>query len=203
MSNKIVIIDYDRGNLHSVYNGLLKVGADAEISPDPTVIEAADKVILPGVGAFGDCMETLNKKGLVPVIQRALHSGKPFLGICLGAQLLFESSEESPGVAGLGFFKGQVKKIVTPYKIPHMGWNQLKVVNPSPLMQDADGKFCYFVHSFHCVPEDPSIITSTCDYGSTITASVGQGSVQAFQFHPEKSSFAGLAMLKAFKEWNV
>lgn len=203
MSNKIVIIDYDRGNLHSVYNGLLKVGADAEISPDPAVIEAADKVILPGVGAFGDCMETLNKKGLVPVIQRALHSGKPFLGICLGAQLLFESSEESPGVAGLGFFKGQVKKIVTPYKIPHMGWNQLKVVNPSLLMQDADGKFCYFVHSFHCVPEDPSIITSTCDYGSTITASVGQGSVQAFQFHPEKSSFAGLAMLKAFKEWNV
>ena len=203
MSNKIVIIDYDRGNLHSVYNGLLKVGADAVISPDPEVIESADKVILPGVGAFGDCMDTLRRKGLEPVIQRALHSGKPFLGICLGAQLLFESSEETPGVPGLGFFKGQVKKIVTPYKIPHMGWNQLKVVNPSPLMKDADGKLCYFVHSFHCVPEDPSIITSVCDYGTTITASVGQGSVQAFQFHPEKSSFAGLAMLKAFKEWTL
>ena len=160
-------------------------------------------MILPGVGSFGDCMETMRARGLEEAVQEALHSGKPFLGICLGEQLLFESSEESPGVKGLGFFKGQVKKIVTPYKIPHMGWNRITTVNPSPLMKDADGKYVYFVHSYHAVPEDPGIITSVCDYGTKITTSVGKGSVQGFQFHPEKSSFAGLAMLKAFKEWKL
>lgn len=203
MSEQMVIIDYGRGNLHSVYNGLVKVGAKPVISSDPKVIADAQRVILPGVGSFGDCMHTLENRGLVPVIQEALHSGKPFLGICLGEQLLFEGSEEAPGVKGLGFFKGQVKKIVTPFKIPHMGWNQIQVVNPSPLLTEADGQYVYFVHSYHAVPEDPSIITAVCDYGAQITASVGKGSVQAFQFHPEKSSFAGLAMLKAFKEWKL
>ncbi len=197
----IVIIDYGRGNLHSVYNGLLKVGATPLISADPQVIAAAPRVILPGVGAFGDCMETLRGKGLEPVVQEALYSGKPFLGICLGLQLLFESSEESPGVQGLGYFKGQVKKITTPYKIPHMGWNALHTKTLSPLLQDADGKYVYFVHSYHALPQDQSLVTSVCDYGTTITASVGKGSVQGFQFHPEKSSAVGLAMLKAFKEW--
>lgn len=199
--NTIVIIDYDRGNLHSVYNGLVKVGAKPVISSDPAVIAAAPRVILPGVGAFGDCMETLRGKGLEPVVQDVLQSGKPFLGICLGLQLLFESSEESPGVKGLGYFKGQVKKIATNYKIPHMGWNNLHTKNFSPLLKNADGKYVYFVHSYHAVPADPSIITSTCDYGAEITASVGKGSVQGFQFHPEKSSDVGLAMLRAFKEW--
>ncbi len=199
----IVIIDYGRGNLHSVYNGLLKIGADPLVSSDPQVIKDAPRVILPGVGSFGDCMETMRSRGLEEAVQEALASGKPFLGICLGEQLLFESSEESPGVKGLGFFKGQVKKIVTPYKIPHMGWNRIAAVNPSPLLKDADRKYVYFVHSYHAVPEDPGIITSVCDYGAKITASVGRGSVQGFQFHPEKSSFAGLAMLKAFKEWKL
>ncbi|WP_297861657.1 imidazole glycerol phosphate synthase subunit HisH [uncultured Acidaminococcus sp.] len=199
----IVIIDYGRGNLHSVYNGLLKVGASPVVSGDPKVIAEAPRVILPGVGSFGDCMDTMRSRGLEEAVQEALHSGKPFLGICLGEQLLFEGSEEAPGVKGLGYFKGQVKKIVTGYKIPHMGWNRISTVNPSPLMEDADGKYVYFVHSFHAVPDDPSIITSVCDYGTQITASVGRGSVQGFQFHPEKSSFAGLAMLKAFKEWKL
>ena len=199
----IVIIDYGRGNLHSVYNGLLKIGADPLVSSDPQVIKDAPRVILPGVGSFGDCMETMRSRGLEETVQEALASGKPFLGICLGEQLLFENSEESPGVKGLGFFKGQVKKIVTPYKIPHMGWNRIAAVNPSTLLKDADGKYVYFVHSYHAVPEDPGIITSVCDYGAKITASVGRGSVQGFQFHPEKSSFAGLAMLKAFKEWKL
>lgn len=199
----IVIIDYGRGNLHSVYNGLLKIGADPVVSADPKVIREAPKVILPGVGSFGDCMETMRFRGLEEAVQEALASGKPFLGICLGEQLLFESSEESPGVKGLGYFKGQVKKIVTPYKIPHMGWNRIATVNPSPLMKDADGQYVYFVHSYHAVPEDPGIITSVCEYGAKITASVGRGSVQGFQFHPEKSSFAGLAMLTAFKEWKL
>lgn len=199
----IVIIDYGRGNLHSVYNGLLKIGADPVVSADPKVIREAPKVILPGVGSFGDCMETMRSRGLEEAVQEALASGKPFLGICLGEQLLFESSEESPGVKGLGYFKGQVKKIVTPYKIPHMGWNRIATVNPSPLMKDADGQYVYFVHSYHAVPEDPGIITSVCEYGAKITASVGRCSVQGFQFHPEKSSFAGLAMLTAFKEWKL
>lgn len=199
----IVIIDYGRGNLHSVYNGLLKIGADPVVSADPKVIREAPKVILPGVGSFGDCMETMRSRGLEEAVQEALASGKPFLGICLGEQLLFESSEESPGVKGLGYFKGQVKKIVTPYKIPHMGWNRITTVNLSPLMKDADGQYVYFVHSYHAVPEDPGIITSVCEYGAKITASVGRGSVQGFQFHPEKSSFAGLAMLTAFKEWKL
>ena len=199
--NTIVIIDYGRGNLHSVYNGLVKVGATPVISADPQVIAAAPRMILPGVGAFGDCMETLRGKGLEPVVQDALHSGKPFLGICLGLQLLFESSEESPGVTGLGYFKGQVKKIVTPCKIPHMGWNALHTKTQSPLLQDADGKYVYFFLGFHPVPQDQTLVTSVCDYGTTVTASVGRGSVQGFQFHPEKSSAVGLAMLKAFKEW--
>ena len=199
----IVIIDYGRGNLHSVYNGLLKIGADPVVSADPKVIREAPKVILPGVGSFGDCMETMRSRGLEEAVQEALASGKPFLGICLGEQLPFESSEESPGVKGLGYFKGQVKKIGTPYKIPHMGWNRIATVNPSPLMKDADGQYVYFVHSYHAVPEDPGIITSVCEYGTKITASVGRGSVQGFQFHPEKSSFAGLAMLTAFKEWKL
>lgn len=201
MSEKIVIIDYGRGNLHSVFNGLKKIGADPVISSNPKVIADAPKLILPGVGVFGDCMEHLEAAGLIGVIHEAVDKGVPFLGICLGEQLLFEGSEESPGVKGLGLMKGQVRLIRTPFKVPHMGWNKLKVVNPSPLMKDADGKMVYFVHSFAADPEDPSVITSTCDYGTTIVASVGKDNVQGFQFHPEKSSAAGLAMLNAFKEW--
>ena len=115
--------------------------------------------------------------------------------------MLFEGSDEAPGVAGLGFFKGQVKYLTTDYKIPHMGWNKLELRTPSPLLKDADGQYVYFVHSFHCVPEDKSIITATSDYGMEVTASVGRGNVQAFQFHPEKSSRVGAGLLRAFKEW--
>ena len=199
----ITVLDYDAGNIKSVEKALNFLGEEVKITRDREEILSADGVILPGVGSFGDCMDTMRSRGLEEAVQQALHSGKPFLGICLGEQQLFEGSEEAPGVKGLGYFKGQVKKIVTEYKIPHMGWNRITTVNPSPLLQDADGKYVYFVHSFHAVPEDPSIITSVCDYGTRITASVGQGSVQGFQFHPEKSSFAGLAMLKAFKEWKL
>ena len=171
------------------------------MTADKDVIAAAEKIILPGVGAFGDCMANLHKSGLIPVIMDALHSGKPFLGICLGMQVLFEGSEETPGVAGLGFFKGQVKYLTTDYKIPHMGWNKLELAGSSPLLRDAEGQYVYFVHSFHCVPEDKSLITATCDYGMEVTASVGRGNVQAFQFHPEKSSRVGASLLRAFKEW--
>ena len=201
MSNKITIIDYGMGNLYSVCNAIAAVGGEPVVTSDKDVIAAAEKIILPGVGAFGDCMANLQKSGLIPVIMDALHSGKPFLGICLGMQVLFEGSDEAPGVAGLGFFKGQVKYLATDYKIPHMGWNKLELRSPSPLLKEAEGQYVYFVHSFHCVPEDKSLVTAVCDYGMEVTASVGRGNVQAFQFHPEKSSRVGAGLLRAFKEW--
>lgn len=201
MSEKIVIIDYGMGNLHSVNKALKAVGAEVEVTSDAAAIASADKIILPGVGAFGDCMANLEKYGLVPVIQEVLTSGKPFLGICLGLQLLFEGSEEAPGVKGLGYFKGQVERIKTGLKVPHMGWNSLRLKTPSPLLSNAEGEYVYFVHSFQAVPEDASIITAVCDYGTEVTAAVGKGSVQAVQFHPEKSSKVGLGILQAFKEW--
>ena len=203
MSNKITIIDYGMGNLYSVCNAIAAVGGEPVVTSDKDVIAAAEKIILPGVGAFGDCMANLQKSGLIPVIMDALHSGKPFLGICLGMQVLFEGSDEAPGGAGLGFFKGQVTSLTTDYKIPHMGWNKLELRSPSPLLQEAEGQYVYFVHSFHCVPEDKSLVTAVCDYGMEVTASVGRGNVQAFQFHPEKSSRVGAGLLRAFKEWQL
>ena len=203
MSEKIVIIDYGMGNLHSVNKAMKYVGAEVEVTSEVTKIAKADKVILPGVGAFGDCMLNLEKYGLVPVIKETLASDKPFLGICLGLQLLFEGSEEAPGIQGLGFFKGQVEKIKTDLKVPHMGWNSLILKTPSPLLTKAADGYVYFVHSFHAVPEDKGIITAVCDYGTEVTAAVGRGNVQAVQFHPEKSSKVGLGILQSFKEWQL
>ena len=203
MSEKIVIIDYGMGNLHSVNKAMKYVGAEVEVTSEAARIAKADKVILPGVGAFGDCMLNLEKYGLVPVIKETLASGKPFLGICLGLQLLFEGSEEAPGIQGLGFFKGQVEKIKTDLKVPHMGWNSLVLKNPSPLLAKSADGYVYFVHSFHAVPEDKAIITAVCNYGIEVTAAVGRANVQAVQFHPEKSSKVGLGILQAFKEWQL
>ena len=196
----IAIIDYGRGNLFSVEKAFVKLGADAIVTNDIEKIRRADKVVLPGVGAFGDCMETLKKAGLIPVIQEEAASGKPFLGICLGLQLLFERSEESPGVAGLGIFKGAIRQIVAPnLKVPHMGWNSLSLRNATPLLKGLpENPYVYFVHSFHAVPEDASIITAVTEYGSELTAAVGRGNVQAMQFHPEKSSSVGLKILESF-----
>ena len=203
MSEKIVIIDYGMGNLHSVNKAMKYVGAEVEVTSEAAKIAKADKVILPGVGAFGDCMLNLEKYGLVPVIKETLASDKPFLGICLGLQLLFEGSEEAPGIPGLGFFKGQVEKIKTDLKVPHMGWNSLVLKNPSPLLAKSADGYVYFVHSFHAVPEDKAIITAVCNYGIEVTAAVGRANVQAVQFHPEKSSKVGLGILQAFKEWQL
>lgn len=197
---KITIIDYGMGNLYSVSKAVAAVGAEPVVTSDAEVIAQAEKILLPGVGAFGDCMANLEKSGLIPVIKEHLAKGTPFLGICLGMQVLFEGSEEDPGVAGLGYFKGQVKKLTTQEKIPHMGWNKLELRTASPLLEEAAGDYVYFVHSFHAEPEDKSIITAVCDYGQEVTASVGKGNVQAFQFHPEKSSRVGLALLKKFVE---
>ena len=195
---KVTIIDYGMGNLYSVQNAFKAIGAEPIVTSDAEVIAQAEKILLPGVGAFGDCMENLHKSGLIPVIMESLQSGKPFLGICLGMQVLFEGSDEAPGVQGLGFFKGQVKYLPTKYKVPHMGWNKLELRSPLPLLNGAEGEYVYFVHSYHAEPADRSIITAVCDYGAELTASVGCGNVQAFQFHPEKSSRVGMQLLKNF-----
>ncbi|WP_319404328.1 imidazole glycerol phosphate synthase subunit HisH [uncultured Anaeromusa sp.] len=199
----INIIDYGRGNLHSVQKALERLGAEVRVSSKPEDILSADKVILPGVGAFGDCMGNLERYGLVPAIRETAASGKPLLGICLGLQMLFEGSEEDPGVSGLGIFHGQVKLIEAPgLKIPHMGWNSLTWRQESILFRGLPaGSFVYFVHSYHAVPEDTSLVTAVTEYGGAVTAAVGQGNVQAVQFHPEKSGTVGLQILKNFKEW--
>ena len=195
----IAIIDYGVGNLFSLASSLKSLGLETKVTRDAAAIRAADHIILPGVGAFADAMAKLEATGLVPVIKQEVEH-KPLLGICLGMQLLFEGSDEAPGVKGLGFFKGQVRLLHTELKIPHMGWNKLELRSPSPLLEGAEGEYVYFVHSFHAEPEDRSIITSVCDYGMEVTASVGRGKVQAFQFHPEKSSRVGMRLLKNFVE---
>ena len=202
---KITIIDYGMGNLHSAAKALEKVGAQVTVTRDPELVRQADKVILPGVGAFGDCMKNLNERGLAPVIHEVIAAGKPFLGICVGLQMLFEGSEEDPGVAGLGIFKGMVRKIAAPgLKIPHMGWNNLEYRTSSSLFQGLPpAAYVYFVHSYHAVPTDESCITAVSDYGGQVTAAVGQGLVQAVQFHPEKSSAVGLKILANFKEMSI
>ena len=202
---KIAIIDYGMGNLHSAAKALEKVGAQVKVTSDPELVRQADKVILPGVGAFGDCMKNLNERELAPVIHEVIAAGKPFLGICVGLQLLFEGSEEDPGVAGLGIFKGMVRKIAAPgLKIPHMGWNNLEYRTSSSLFQGLPpAAYVYFVHSFHAVPTDESCITAVTDYGGQVTAAVGRGLVQAVLFHPEKSSAVGLKILANFKEMSI
>ena len=199
MSNNIVIVDYGVGNLHSVGKALEKVGGNITISSNPKELIAADKIVLPGVGAFGDCMENLRKYELIETVQQLLKSAKPFLGICVGMQILFESSEESPGIAGLGFFAGKVCKITgNNLKVPHIGWNTILAANPGYLLENAVNQYVYFVHSYYAQPRNPEIITSYVEYGSKLTASVAKDNVQALQFHPEKSSNIGLKILKNF-----
>jgi len=196
----IAIIDYGVGNLFSVEKAFVKLGADVIVTSDVEEIAKADKIVLPGVGAFGDCMQNLIESGLIPMILDAVATGKPFLGICVGLQILFEGSEESPGIEGLGIIKGMVKKIYAPtLKIPHMGWNSLEFAAVSPLFQALPkSPYVYFVHSYYAVPEDPSVITAVTEYGQQVTAAVAQKNIQATQFHPEKSGDIGLLILKNF-----
>lgn len=199
----IGIIDYDAGNLRSVSKALEALGETPVITRDRELLLKADKVILPGVGSFGDAMEKLNQYGLTEVIQEIAASGKPFLGICLGLQLLFESSEESPGVKGLGLLKGQILRIpeATGLKIPHMGWNSLDIAEGARLFNGIEnGAYVYFVHSYYCKAEDESIVAASAEYSAHIHASVEQDNVFACQFHPEKSGSVGLQILKNFIE---
>ncbi|MBQ5676826.1 MAG: imidazole glycerol phosphate synthase subunit HisH [Lachnospiraceae bacterium] len=197
----IAIIDYDAGNIKSVEKALKTLGQDVVITRDADVILSADKVILPGVGAFGDAMGKLHDYGLVEVIHKVVEKKTPFLGICLGLQLMFESSEETPGVEGLSILKGKIVKIPEngELKIPHMGWNSLHFQNEGRLFANLpQNSYVYFVHSYYLQAEEESIVKATTDYSTCIHASVEKDNVFACQFHPEKSSDVGLTILKNF-----
>ena len=199
----IGIIDYDAGNIKSVEKALQYLGQENVVSRDPQVLLKADKVILPGVGSFGDAMENLKKYGLVPVIHEIVEKGTPFLGICLGLQLLFESSDETPGVKGLGILKGKILRIPPSpgLKIPHMGWNSLHLEHNGRLFRGIEEQaYVYFVHSFYLKAAEEEIVKASTEYGVHIHASVEKDNVFACQFHPEKSGDVGLRILKNFVE---
>jgi glutamine amidotransferase len=218
----ITVIDYDAGNLRSVVKAFEKAGAECIATDDEKTILSSDAVVLPGVGAFSDCMESLVEKGMDRVVRKCIEMGKPFMGICLGFQLLFSESEEHeegmPNVKGLDIFRGRVRKFPGSMrlKIPHMGWNSLKLLKPCPLLEnlprsiidDIDGKseskdkqdeaYLYFVHSYYVESEDKAIVSARCHYGFEFDAAISKDNVFAFQFHPEKSGKAGAAIIKNF-----
>ena len=201
----IAIIDYGVGNLFSVEKAFAAIGEEVKVTGEAEDLKMADKLVLPGVGAFGDCMKNLEATGLIPVILEQIINKKPLLGICVGLQILFEGSEESPGVKGLAVFKGMVKRINAPQlKIPHMGWNAVLMRNSelgmrNDLFSDLKEKpFFYFVHSYHAMPENQDLIIATTEYDETLTAAVAFDNIYATQFHPEKSGDVGLQVLKNF-----
>ncbi len=199
----VAIIDYDAGNIRSVEKALVHIGADPVITRDSEVIRAAGHVILPGVGAFGDAMEKLDRYGLIPVIRDTVAAGKPFLGICLGLQLLFEESEESPGSIGLNLLEGKIRRIPDGpgRKVPQIGWNSLHFDHEGRLFRGIPEDTCvYFVHSYYLEAKDKKIVTASTEYGVNIHASVEKDNLFACQFHPEKSGKWGLKMLKNFCE---
>jgi len=214
----IALVDYGMGNLRSVEKALARVGADVRIVSGPASVLAADALVLPGVGAFGDCMKNLERFDLVGAIRKFIETGGPFLGICLGMQGLLDSSEESPGVKGLAVYRGTVPRFhfdgagspvqaggpVPPgarrLKVPHMGWNQLRIQRRDcPLLRGvADGSYVYFVHSYYCAPADKSLVCATTEYGTEFCSMLWAGNVFATQFHPEKSQAVGLQILENF-----
>lgn len=210
----IAVIDYGMGNLRSVQKALELVGAKTRVTSSPRDIERAEKVVFPGVGAFGDSMRELKRRKLVMPIKESIASGRPFLGLCLGMQLLFESSEEAPGVEGLGVMRGRVKRfrflkdegrrMKDALKIPHMGWNTISrpssfVPRPSSLLKGIDdGTYMYFVHSYYVIPKDPEVVLTVTDYGFDFASGVEKGNIFGLQFHPEKSQEVGIRMLRNF-----
>ena len=199
----IAIIDYGGGNIQSVYKAMKYIGCDCKITSDKDEILNADGAILPGQGAFGDCTDSLKKNGVDKAVIEFIKSGKPFFGICVGLQLLFEKSEENPEASGLGIFKGTIKKIPNGegLKIPHMGWNSIKILNRDGIFKGIeDNSYVYFVHSYYLDSEDKMIVSAQTEYGVKIDAAVSRGNVTATQFHPEKSGEVGLKMLKNFAE---
>jgi len=208
----IAVIDYGMGNLRSVQKALEFVGAKVIVTHDPDLILNADSVVLPGVGAFKDCMANLNKLKLVDPIRKFVDSGKPFLGICLGLQVLFEESAEYGPVAGLGILPGKVIKFSgessetkngQPIKIPHMGWNKVEIKKKDPLFDKVDAApYFYFVHSYYVVPEDQNMIATVTNYGVEFVSGIQHKNIYAFQFHPEKSQTLGLSILERFSNLN-
>lgn len=199
----IAIIDYGMGNLRSVQKGFEKVGHQAVVTSDPAELAAATKVVLPGVGAFEDAMTELRNRRLVEPVLAAIDSGKPFLGICLGLQLLFDVGYENGRHQGLGVLRGEVVRfeLAEDYSIPHMGWNQLAIRHRPPVLEGlAEGTYVYFVHSYYVVPEDPAVIATETDYGGPFCSMIWRDNVYATQFHPEKSQAEGLRILKNFAE---
>jgi glutamine amidotransferase len=201
---KIIIVDYGMANLRSVQKAFEKLGHPAEITSDPNRVTEADKLVLPGVGAFRDAIAKLNESGLSAPIVGHIHAGKPFLGICLGLQLLFTKSYEDGEYAGLDLLPGEVVRFAaTPgLKVPHMGWNQLRIKKRAPVLRDVpDEASVYFVHSYYVVPKDPEIIATETDYPTPFASAIWRDNIFATQFHPEKSQQVGLSMLKAFAKW--
>jgi glutamine amidotransferase len=200
----IVIVDYGMANLRSVQKAFEKVGAAAEISGDPNRIAEADKVVLPGVGAFRDAIARLREGGLAQPLVEHIRAGKPFLGICLGLQMLFTTSYEDGVFAGLDLFPGEVVRFPDEpgLKVPHMGWNQLRIRRRAPMLEDTpDGAAVYFVHSYYVVPKDARLVATETDYPTPFASAIWYENVFATQFHPEKSQRIGLAMLRRFVEW--
>jgi glutamine amidotransferase len=196
----IVLIDYGAGNVRSVHKALVAVGADVQVTQEPNTVLEAEKVVLPGVGAFADCMESLARLELVSPILQVARRGTPFLGICVGMQVLFDYGEELSGHAGLGLLAGRVVRfaVAPPLKVPHTGWNQVVAVQETPLLADMPpGAWAYFNHGYHCQAEPGDVLART-EYGPPFVSVVGQGSLYGVQFHPEKSQHVGLQLLRNF-----
>lgn len=198
----IAVLDYGIGNLRSAEKALQRVGGDARLTTRAADVRSADAVVLPGVGAFGACMNALNSSGLAGEVRDAVESGRPFLGICVGMQMLFTSSDEDPDATGLGIVPGRVEWIPAGVKRPQMQWNRVDVrLSDDPMFAGVEWSnepWVYFVHSLHGVPDDPDVVAATCEYGGTLNAAFRSGNVFATQFHPEKSGSAGLALLANF-----
>jgi imidazole glycerol-phosphate synthase subunit HisH len=201
-SLNVAIVDYDAGNTLSVRRALEKVGARVDLTPDPERVLAADAVVLPGVGAFGDCMRKLRERGMDEACGEVFRAGKPFLGVCIALQVVFEGSAESPGVDGLGLLPGRVVRFGSNgLKVPHIGWNELSLVRDHPVLDGLDGEAFYFVHSYYPEPEEVGDLVGETEYGARFCSAAGRENLVAVQFHPEKSSRAGLRLYENFLSW--
>ncbi len=195
----LTLVDYGAGNVRSVINALSQLGESVTVARTPADIASAERLVFPGVGSFGSMMQTLEARGFVAPLRAYLAADRPFLGICLGLQALFEGSEEAPGVPGLGVLPGMVRRFTGDLSVPHIGWNGLRARQPSPLFAGLRGdEPAYFVHSYHVVPRDPAVVLTLTDYGAPFVSSVQRGALVATQFHPEKSQKVGLQLLANF-----
>lgn len=198
----VAVVDYDAGNTLSVTRALEKVGARVDLTPDPDRVFSADALVLPGVGAFGDCMKKLRERGMDAACREAFRAGKPFLGVCVALQVVFEDSEESPGAEGLGLLPGSVRRFkARGLKVPHMGWNEIELAREHPVLEGLDGEAFYFVHSYYPEPAEEGDLIGTSEYGVRFCAAAGRENLAAVQFHPEKSSRAGLKLYENFLAW--